>query len=31
MLMHEWLKNSMDIPVPEMAKIMAKLVRDVPA
>jgi len=30
-LMHEWLKNGMDIPVPEMAKIMAKLVRDVPA
>jgi hypothetical protein len=30
-LMREWLKNGMDIPVPEMAKIMAKLVRDVPA
>jgi AcrR family transcriptional regulator len=30
-LMHEWLKNGMDIPVPEMAKIMAKLVRDMPA
>ncbi|MDR3343741.1 MAG: TetR family transcriptional regulator C-terminal domain-containing protein [Treponema sp.] len=30
-LMREWLKNGMDIPVPEMAKLMAKLVRDVPA
>jgi AcrR family transcriptional regulator len=28
-LMHEWLKNGMDIPVPEMAKLMAKLVCDV--
>jgi hypothetical protein len=31
LLMHEWLKNGMDIPAPEMAKLMAKLVRDVPA
>jgi hypothetical protein len=31
LLMHEWLKNGMDIPAPEMAKLMAKLARDVPA
>jgi hypothetical protein len=28
---HEWLKNGMDVPVPEMAKLMAKLARDEPA
>jgi AcrR family transcriptional regulator len=30
-LTHEWLKNGMDIPASEMAKLMAKLVRDMPA
>jgi hypothetical protein len=30
LLMHEWLKNGMDVPAPEMAKLMAKLARDVP-
>jgi hypothetical protein len=30
-IMYEWLKNGMDVSVPEMAKIMAKLVHDVPA
>jgi hypothetical protein len=30
-LMHEWLKSGLDMPVPEMAKLMAKLVPSVPA
>jgi hypothetical protein len=30
-LMHEWLRNGLDVPVPEMAKVMARLVPDVPA
>jgi AcrR family transcriptional regulator len=28
-LVQEWLKNGMDIPVPEMAKIVTKLTREV--
>jgi hypothetical protein len=27
-LVQEWLKNGMDTPVPELAKILAKLAED---
>jgi hypothetical protein len=27
-LVQEWLKNGMDVPAPELAKILAKLTRD---
>ncbi|MDR0636395.1 MAG: TetR family transcriptional regulator C-terminal domain-containing protein, partial [Treponema sp.] len=30
-LINEWLKNGMDMPVPELAKLLAKMTKDVMA